>query len=82
MSSDSLSKDQLKAQTNDYITSGLKLIAGATPVAGPLLAEIIGSVIPNQRMDRIADFARKLDERISNLEQDAIRSEMKATKII
>jgi len=76
MSSDSLSKDHLKAQTNDHITSGLKSIAGATPIAGPLLAEIIGSVIPNQRMDRIADFARKLDERISNLEQDAIRSEM------
>lgn len=30
-----------------------KGIFGTIPIAGPLISEIVGSLIPNQRMDRI-----------------------------
>jgi len=66
----------VKAQATDYLASGAKAALGAIPIAGSLLAEVAGSIIPNQRLDRIADFAAKLEERIKNLEEDQIRNEL------
>jgi hypothetical protein len=62
------SKDQLKSQAIDYVSSGVKGILGAAPFAGSLLAEIAGTIIPRQRIDRIADFAVRLENRIHHLE--------------
>ena len=64
----------LAPQTVDYVTSAVKAIVGAAPFVGSLLVEIAGVVIPNQRMDRIARFAQALEARLSELEQDVVRS--------
>lgn len=56
----------------DYVTAGAKAVLSAIPFAGSLLAEIAGSIIPRQRVDRIADFAAKLEERIEHLEKGGI----------
>ncbi|MDV6316537.1 hypothetical protein [Idiomarina sp. HP20-50] len=69
--------DELKPSSNDYTVSGLKSVLGAVPVAGSLLSEIAGTVIPNQRVDRIADFARKLELRVSHLEHSFFEREIK-----
>lgn len=53
----------------DYVTAGAKAVLSAIPFAGSLLAEIAGSIIPKQRVDRIADFAAKLEQRIEHLER-------------
>lgn len=47
-------------QTNaiDYVTAGAKAFLSAIPFVGSLLAEITGSIIPKQRVDRIADFVK------------------------
>jgi hypothetical protein len=37
------------------------------------LAEVAGTVIPNQRIERIVKFAKILDSKISNIDQDIIR---------
>ena len=66
----------LAPQTVDYVTSAVKAIVGAAPFVGSLLVEIAGVVIPNQRMDRIARFAQALEARLSELEQDVIRSQL------
>lgn len=34
---------------------------GAIPILGPLAAEIIGGIIPNQRIDRLVDTVRRLE---------------------
>lgn len=69
-------KNQLQNTAIDYVTSGVKATLGAVPFAGSLLSEIAGAVIPKQRIDRITDFAQRLERRIAHLERDAVRSEM------
>lgn len=69
-------KNQLQNTAIDYVASGVKATLGAIPFAGSLLSEIAGAVIPKQRIDRITDFAKRLERRIAHLERDAVRSEM------
>jgi hypothetical protein len=65
--------EEIKTQAIDYVSSGAKAILGVVPFAGSLLAEIAGSIIPRQRVDRIADFAAKLEARIRHLEEKEVR---------
>lgn len=77
--------EAIKNQTMDYVTSGAKAALGAVPFAGSLLAEIAGSIIPRQRVDRLADFAAKLEERIRTLQQEmkkAIRNDEEFTDLV
>ena len=75
MSGDKL-PDEIKTNAIDYVVSGAKAALGVVPFAGSLLAEVAGSIIPNQRVDRIADFAFKLQARIEQLEEAQVRSEL------
>lgn len=68
--------DEIRTQAIDYVTSGAKAALGVVPFAGSLLAEVAGSIIPKQRVDRIADYAFKLQERIGQLEEAQVRSEL------
>lgn len=47
-----------------------KITLGLLPVAGPIFAEIVGALIPNQRMDRITEFLKILDQRLGALGYD------------
>jgi hypothetical protein len=49
----------------------LKSALGMIPLAGPFLSEIAGSIIPNQKVDRLIMFAAELDKRLSGLEDKA-----------
>ena len=64
---------ELAANATDHITSLAKGVFGAAPVIGPLAAEIIGNIIPNQRADRIVRFVQKLDDRLKHLKQEVLR---------
>lgn len=63
---------EIRNNAIDYVTAGAKAALGMVPFAGSLLAEIAGSIIPKQRVDRIADFAAKLEARIAHVEQDRL----------
>jgi len=69
-------KIELSKTKNDYVASTLKSSLGAIPFAGPLLAEIAGEVIPNQREDRIIEFAEILEGRLSDLEENFVKSQI------
>jgi len=69
-------EEQLSPQVVDYVASAVKGIVGAAPFAGSLLAEIAGTIIPNQRIDRIAAFASVLELRLSNLELSEVRAQL------
>lgn len=60
----------------DKIVATYKAVAGAVPVVGSFLSELGGSVIPNQRMDRLADFAKKLDAKLIGVEQDLLKAKL------
>lgn len=68
--------ESLKLNRSDYVTSAAKSALGAVPFAGSLLAEIAGTVIPNQRIERIVRFAADLQSRIAYLEQERIRAHL------
>ncbi|MEO6145569.1 MAG: hypothetical protein ABIT70_00680 [Sulfuriferula sp.] len=72
MTTDDQLPTPIKTNAVDYVAACAKAILSTIPFAGSLLAEIAGSIIPRQRIDRIADFAGKLEQRIQNLEQSSV----------
>lgn len=60
----------------DRATSLAKGITGAVPYAGSLIAEVIGNVIPNQRIDRIAKFIQLLEERLKIVEAHVLKARL------
>jgi hypothetical protein len=69
-------KDQLAVRAPDAVATVAKAVAGMAPIVGPLLAELAGTIVPNQRLDRIADFCVELDARLSKLEQAHLHSQL------
>jgi hypothetical protein len=67
--------DDLSTAAPDIIASAIKSFVGMVPVAGPLFAEVVGLVIPQQKMDRIAAFAKCLESRFDKFEVQFIRSQ-------
>jgi len=65
--------DDLKNNATDIRASLYKGITGAIPIAGPIISEIISSIIPNQRIDRISVFLGQLNERVSQNEQETLK---------
>ena len=49
---------------------------GIIPVVGPIAAEIVGAIIPGQRVDRIQRFLEKLAQRVDGIEETMIRDKM------
>jgi hypothetical protein len=60
----------------DYVVFTAKASLGLVPFAGSLLAELAGTLIPNQRIDRLTKFATALEEKLTKVEQDFIRSQL------
>jgi len=70
------SNNTLTPNASDYVASAAKAALGAVPFMGSLLAEIAGTVIPNQRIDRIVRFATELEHRLIGVEHSVIRSQL------
>ena len=51
----------LEPSFQDRLVSVAKGVVGACPFVGPLVAEAIGALIPDQRFDRVVEFLRNLD---------------------
>ncbi|MDY0191347.1 MAG: hypothetical protein RBR22_11500 [Desulfuromonas sp.] len=63
----------MKTKGNDFAASLSKGLVGAIPFVGPIAAEIVGAIIPNQRMDRIEVFLHKLEEKLEAIDQNQTR---------
>ncbi len=46
---------------------------GLIPFAGPVLSEIITHFIPNQRQDRITDYLRRLEGKLTDISEATLR---------
>ena len=66
----------IKANASDHLAAALKALAGVVPVVGGAIAELVGTIIPNQRMDRVVRFATALEARLSALECRSIQGEL------
>lgn len=58
----------LEPTSQDRLASVAKGVVGACPLIGSLAAEVIGALIPHQRLDRVVEFLRNLDAEISRLD--------------
>lgn len=65
---EAISNKELEMSRTDYVASAAKAALGAVPFVGSFLAEIAGSVIPNQRVERIVSFANKLQTKLDDIE--------------
>ncbi|WP_432381193.1 hypothetical protein [Duganella sp. P38] len=68
--------DSLNQNVTDYVVSAAKASLGMVPFAGSLLAELAGTIIPKQRVDRLVDFTRKLEDKIGELDETTIRAKL------
>ena len=75
-------KNDLEVRKNDLIASTLRGVCGTLPVVGPSIAEIIGYVIPNQRIDRIASLLKALESKIDPEEKANVEARMLEEKSI
>jgi hypothetical protein len=60
-------------EKTDLAVSLGKGILGAIPIVGPLMAEIVGHVIPNQRLDRLERFLRILETKVGDVEHSKLK---------
>ena len=70
-------KEQLMdTKATDVIAILAKGGLGAIPFYGPIFAEIIGSLIPNQRIDRLFSFLKTLESKIDEKEKAKVEKRM------
>jgi hypothetical protein len=68
-----MEKCNLNSGREDILAAAIKGLAGSIPIAGPMLAEIVGSIIPNQRLDRITNFLQELEIRLTSVEVEIFK---------
>jgi hypothetical protein len=61
--------NQLDTNTRDRLVSAAKSAAGALPFVGTLVGEVIDSVIPGLRIERVVSYLKALDERVGALDE-------------
>lgn len=64
--------NHLDNNKTDLLVSAAKSAVGIVPYAGSLLSELVGNLIPNQRIDRLTKYVKELDERISRISLEKI----------
>ena len=70
--------DDLDELPRDRIVALAKGLIGAVPIAGSLLAEVVGTVVPNERLDRIGDFLTALAERLATVESAVLEAQLRS----
>ena len=66
--------ENLERNNQDLIAIVGKSIVGVIPIIGPLLSEIVGTVIPNQRIDRLIKYVNVLNDKLSHIPEEIINS--------
>jgi hypothetical protein len=68
---------KLGADSTDYAVAAAKGLAGLVPGIGGIVGELIGAVIPNQRIDRIARFLGVLNEKLKILGDEVLKAKLR-----
>lgn len=73
MSDSNNERPPLGGTARDNAVAVIKGAVSAIPFAGGILAEIVGMVIPQQRIERLESYVRHLNERLQNIEESDLR---------
>ena len=63
---------ELKASRTDLIVALGKGVLSAIPFLGGLVGEVVGTMIPNQRIDRIAGMLQALEKKVSEFDKNRV----------
>ncbi len=74
--------DQLSSNKKDLAKELLKSTISMMPFAGPIFATLIYEIIPNQRIDRISNYLKELDHKLSSLPHEIIEKLLKNEEFI
>lgn len=61
----------------DRALSALQGLTGIVPAIGPILANLISQIIPEQRWERIGEYLRKLERRVAEVEAKTLASALR-----
>lgn len=64
--------NDLGTNKNDIGVAFLKSLAVFIPGWGQFIGEVIGELIPNQRIDRITNYLKELEIRFSNIQEEVL----------
>lgn len=64
--------NELKPNRTDRVVTAAKAVFGIVPV-GSVISEVIGELIPNQRMDRLVRFVEMLGQKVEHLDDEVFR---------
>ena len=66
----------MNTKKTDIATIIGKGALGAIPFFGPLMAEVLGAIVPNQRIERIESFLKLLESKISEEDKEKIQKKI------
>ena len=75
-------KMKLKPEKTDIAVMLSKGALGAIPIVGPLVAEVVGTLLPNQRLDRIERFLEKLEEYVREFDREKVEEQFRKPEFI
>lgn len=70
---DEKTKSELEIKPIDIVASAMKSAAGILIPIGPLLNELIGYTIPNQRIERLIKYSTQLEGKIKNIDNSLLK---------
>ncbi|MGB8220642.1 MAG: hypothetical protein WCE46_09705 [Methanoregula sp.] len=59
---------ELEIQTVDIAASAMKSALSLLPTVGPLMSELVGTIIPNQRFDRLVKYSIQLEKKTEKID--------------
>jgi len=73
-------EDQNGLKKPDVAAIAVKGLLGAIPYVGPLVGEVVSTLIPNQRIKRLEKYVQILNEKLSNLQLSKEELERRLTR--
>lgn len=70
-------RPDLDANEVDNAVNAWAATIAALPAAGPILAEVIRTVVPNQRMERVGEYVKILDAELTEVQREVLEIKMR-----
>ena len=64
---------ELEIKGVDIAVSAMNSALAIIPIIGPLMGELVGVVIPNQRFDRLIKFSKQLERKLGKMDQSVLK---------
>lgn len=64
---------KLEIQTVDIAVSAMKSALSLLPTVGPFMSELVGTIIPNQRFDRLVKYSIQLEKKTEKIDSTLLK---------